>query len=272
MIEEEGDLLYLAGGGIAALLLGMVLYPAREITVASNFAFLFLILTIGIAEFGGKRAAVVTALVSALSLDFFLTRPYLTLAIAGKNDLIAFLGLAACGLVAAAFGTRMRRKTADLGAARGHVGLLHDTLHYLAVTGPMEPVLFRVLEEARAALPVSALVARDERGRVLAVSGEGPETRVPAQELEPDTLLPHGAPARGLPPEGLPLPAEGGRLPLVIGNRRVGWLDFWGSGAPADAEVREALSDLGRLAAVWLGSSAGGSVGPDSKPVSAPRS
>ena len=38
-------------------------------------------------------------MVSALSLDFFLTQPYLHLAIADKHDLIASLGLAGCGLL-----------------------------------------------------------------------------------------------------------------------------------------------------------------------------
>ena len=37
----------------------------------------------------------------ALSLDFFLTRPYLRLAIEDKHDVIAFAGLAVCGLIVA---------------------------------------------------------------------------------------------------------------------------------------------------------------------------
>src|SRR5215467_13605807 len=106
--EEAEKLIYLAGGGLAAVFLGMALVPLRELTVASNFTFPFMILTFVVAEFGGRAAAVVTALVSALSLDFFLTRPYLKLTIEGKHDLIAFLGLVACGLVAAAIGSGRR--------------------------------------------------------------------------------------------------------------------------------------------------------------------
>src|SRR5215831_8115747 len=109
--EEAEKLIYLAGGGLGAILLGMALVPLRDFTVASNFTFPFMILTFVVAEFGGRAAAVVTALVSALSLDFFLTRPYLKLTIEGKQDLIAFLGLVACGLVAAAIGSGRRRRS-----------------------------------------------------------------------------------------------------------------------------------------------------------------
>ena len=94
---------------IAAVVLGMALAPLRELTNAGNFIFAFVILIIVVGELGGRAAAVATAACSALSLDFFLTRPYLSLKIEEKHDLIAFLGLALCGLVAAAFGSRRAR-------------------------------------------------------------------------------------------------------------------------------------------------------------------
>ena len=98
-MSGNGDrLLYLGLGPIAAILLGAALMPLRELTVASNFTFAFLALTIVVGELGGRGPAVATALTAALSLDFFLTRPYLKLAIHGKDDVIAFLGLSACGL------------------------------------------------------------------------------------------------------------------------------------------------------------------------------
>lgn len=114
MREEDAESqFYLAAGPIAAILLGIALVPLREYTIASNLAYFFLALTIVVAELGGRWAAVATALISALSLDFFLTRPYLRLEIESKHDIIAFFGLAGCGLIAAVFGSR-RRKKSDL--------------------------------------------------------------------------------------------------------------------------------------------------------------
>ena len=107
--DDRGErLFYLAAGPLAAILLGVSLIPLRGVTTASNFTFGFMALTIVVAEFGGRGPAVATALTSALSLDFFLTEPYLRLTIADKHDFIAFVGLAACGLIAAALAARRR--------------------------------------------------------------------------------------------------------------------------------------------------------------------
>src|SRR5262245_15642899 len=109
-VTERG--FYAGLGPLAAILAGMAMTPLREMTNASNFTFVFVILTITVAEFGGPRAAFSTALASALSLDFFLTRPYLRLTIQNKHDVVAFVGLLACGLVAAALASSRRRRAA----------------------------------------------------------------------------------------------------------------------------------------------------------------
>jgi K+-sensing histidine kinase KdpD len=109
MKDGEDRTIYIAMGPLAAILLGFALMPLRDVVIASNFTFPFIILTILVAEFGGRPAAVATAVVSALSLDFFLTQPYMRLTIAGKHDITAFLGLAACGLVAASLASRRHR-------------------------------------------------------------------------------------------------------------------------------------------------------------------
>jgi len=201
---------------------------------------------------GGRRAAVVTALVSALSLDFFLTQPYLRLTIAGKHDIIAFLGLAVCGLIAAALRTHGRGRLARMEAACDHLDLLHETLRHVEGGGSLERVLAQILDKARTALPLAALAVRDEAGRVLAASGSAQGGQPSGQELLRDTLLPRDASLRVLPRGDLPLPSEGGCLPLMIGDRRIGWLDLWGNGAPAEAEDRHTLSDLGRLVSSLL--------------------
>jgi K+-sensing histidine kinase KdpD len=253
MRTEDDHLIYLAGGGIGAILLGMAMVPLRDFTTASNFTFPFMALTILVAEFGGPRAALVTALASALSLDFFLTQPYLRLTIAGKHDIIAFLGLAACGLIVAACSTGRRRKMADIEAAREHLNIVHALLRCVEQGGPVTPTLAEFLQEAREVLPVSSLVTRDAEGKVVAASGEGAAgLPPPTQEMAPDSLLPPGATCRDLPAGGLPLPGEGGRLPMAVGDRRMGWLEIRGSGAPANAEERRSLSDIGRLAGLWL--------------------
>jgi K+-sensing histidine kinase KdpD len=108
MDDDGKDRIYLGGGPIAAIVLGMALVPLRGYTSASNLTFLFLALTILVGELGGRGAAVATAIAAALSLDFFLTEPYLHLAIDSKHDVIACLGLAGCGILAASLAAGRR--------------------------------------------------------------------------------------------------------------------------------------------------------------------
>src|SRR6266436_10389623 len=113
--EEEGmrgtdDIrAWVITGALGSMALGVALIPLRSVVAASNLAFVFLAFTIVVAELGGRGPALVTALVSAMSLNFFLTEPYLTLAISKPDDVVAFVALAACGLIAAAFGSRRER-------------------------------------------------------------------------------------------------------------------------------------------------------------------
>src|SRR5262245_51202763 len=144
---------YLPAGVTAAILLGMALSPLRERTLAGNFIFAFVILIVVVAELGGRAAALSTAACSALSLDFFLTRPYMRLSIESKHDLYAFFGLAICGLVAAAIGAGRGERLAALAAARSDLELLHGTLENATESGPSGARLEATLRAAKEAWP-----------------------------------------------------------------------------------------------------------------------
>ena len=238
-------------GPLAAIALGMALVPLREATPAANFVFAFVILTIVAAEYGGRWAGLFTALTSTLSLDFFLTRPYLRLEIADKSDLYAFLGLAACGLTAAAVAAGRARRTADLEAARRELDLLRAGLRQLERPLPFDVGLQGFLDAARAGLPVASLVARDGQGRVIARSGAAPAALAVPSEVEPASLFAPSAPGdRTARP--LSFPREGARLPLRADGRTVGSLEVWGTGRPARSEDRRMLEDVCRIAATAL--------------------
>jgi len=245
---RDDRLAYLGAGPLLAVVLGFALVPLRETVGASNLGFAFVVLTVVISAFGGRAAGVTTALASALSMDFFLTRPYLTLQIASTHDIIAFAGLTITGLVAASLGSPDR--IAALRELRGHVQVLHAALRELEGGGPADAELGRVLESARHALPVSGLAVRDLHDHVVAVAPPkyGLEP-IPAEAVEADTLLPRGLRVPRRPP---PLPAAGARVAIVTRNRQVGWLDLWGDGTPASAADRRTLSDVARLAGLML--------------------
>ncbi len=246
MNRTDADRLGWAGGGaIAAVLLGMILVPLRELTSASNLTFAFLALTIVVAELGGGAAAVATALASALSLDFFLTRPYLTLAMEDKHDLFAFLGLTACGLVAAAVGSHQSGRAAALRACRAREQLVRFGLEQLAKGVPRDLALARVLDASLGVLPVSDVAVHDTSGNLLAATGTARGRPMPAARL--DVL---GAPPT--PQASRALPHEGARVPLVAGGRALGWLDVWADTSAGRGGAGDAFTDVARLLVLIL--------------------
>jgi hypothetical protein len=245
MASENGDrLFYLAGGPLVALLLGVLLIPLRELTPASNLTFAFVALTILVAELGGTGPAVATALSSSFGLDFFLTRPYLRLAIEDKHDVVAFVGLTACGLVAAAAASRREKNEAALRVARAQQRLVRHALEQLERGIPAELGLSRVLDASRGVLPLAEALVQDTRGNILAATARARGRGAPARRL--DTGWEPATPDRGA------LPTEGVHLPLVARGRLVGRLDAWGNGRPARPGAWLALSDVARLLALLV--------------------
>jgi K+-sensing histidine kinase KdpD len=253
-------MIFQAIGPIASILLGLVLSAFRDFTSASNFAFFFIVLTILIAEYGGARAAVTTALASALSLDFFLTQPYLRLTIADKHDIIAFCWLAACGLVVANFSWARAKRAAELKSVRHQMNLLHSAIVTLEDTENTESRLWKLLDAIRAACPLDAAAIRDNKDRVLAAFQTGEKTsRVPGPVISPQSLIPAGSASQPAL-ESVVLPEQGARVPLVLRNRQVGWLDLWGNGQPANADSRQTLADVTIVLSLIL-------AGPENGPV-----
>jgi hypothetical protein len=235
---------YLPGGPMAAIALGMVLFPLRAWTNAANFTFLFLALILVVAELGGRAAAIATAATAALSLDFFLTEPYLSLRIAGRHDLLAFLGLMLCGLVAADLGARSRERLRFLRAARARLQLVHEAL--LRAGEPPDRWEIAALLRFADLRPGSARRrGRGDRrgpGRARRASAAGRHHR-------------RGAAAGRSGGRRRVLAASLGRVARVADRERPSGrlARCLGDGEPAGSEERRVLSDLGAALAMQLG-------------------
>lgn len=163
--SDRGAVWFVIGVG-GAVALGVALTALRTMVTASNLAFVFLALTIFVAEMGGRGPGLATAVVSALSLNFFLTEPYLSLEIHKPGDVGAFLALAACGLIAAAFGKRRVRAAEQVSRTRGDLDVLGRTGASLAARAPIEDVL----EDLRRFFGLGGLVLRRADERLIAAA------------------------------------------------------------------------------------------------------
>ncbi len=161
------------------------------------------------AGLGGRSAALVTALVSAMSLNFFLTEPYLTLTIEKPDDVVAFFAPAGCGLIAAWFGKRRAGLSEVASRADTELDVLKKLVDQLMAETPLDEILGYL----RQSFGLSALVLRDEGGRVLAAGpvGSSPAS-IPETQLTPGTLFPSSDEGRlRFGTRGLRLPDGGGR-------------------------------------------------------------
>ena len=221
MDRDERLGVWLPLGALGAVALGVVLIPLRTLTSASNLSLVFLAFTIVVAELGGRLPALVTALMAAISLNFFLTEPYLSLNIDKPDDVIAFVALAGCGLIAAAFGTRRERLSESARRATQELDVLRRLVDQVR-TGDD---LTNVLSGLRAAFGFRAMVLRDSAERVLASVGDVPRGDSPV-ELSLDSFLPVRETRLRFGANGLRLPEGGGRIRLVADHEGLS-LDVW---------------------------------------------
>jgi hypothetical protein len=226
----------MAVGILGAIGLGIVLIPLRTVTSASNLAFAFLILTVVVAEVGGRAAGLATAVVSALSLNFFLTQPYLTLNIDQPDDIVAFAALAASGLVAAAFGRRRARSTERAAETRRDLDGLARLGDGLVGGQPLETVL----EDLRRSFGLGGIVLRAGERLVAAVPASHAALPPPATAVERRTLVAAEALHVRYGTRGLRLPDGGGRLRLGTPAEPL-WVDVW-EGDPSGLPVDDCLA------------------------------
>lgn len=215
--------IWMVTGALGSMALAIALTPLRSFVAASNLAFVFIAFTIIVAELGGRAAALVTALVSAMSLNFFLTEPYLTLAISKTDDVIAFVALAACGLIAATFGRRRERLSDVAGRADQEM----TTLARFAERARSGRPLDVLLQDLRAGFELGGLVVRDAGGRMLAaVPADAGARPAPRIALDGATLFAVDDESPRMGGKGLRLPEGGGRLTLQTARGPVS-LDLW---------------------------------------------
>lgn len=246
MSRTDDVRVWIVTGALGSMALAIALIPLRTVVAASNLAFVFVAFTIIVAELGGRGPALVTALVAAMSLNFFLTEPYLTLAISKTDDVIAFFALAGCGLIAAAFGRRRERLSEAVGRADRELAILNRLVERARSGRPLDGQL----QDLRTEFDLGGLVLREVSGRVLAAAPSDAGSRpTPRLALSSDTLFAVDDVSPRIGAKGLRLPEGGGRLTLQTARGAVS-LDLWegndqGFGQDESRTLAVAVSILG---------------------------
>jgi hypothetical protein len=112
-VEERPTPIAYAIGGLVPIAVAAAMVGLRNEVDNTNVALLLVLVVVGTAAFGGRGPAALSAVLAALSYEFFFTKPYNSLRIDSSNDVETFLILLAIGLAVgqvAVYAQRNRRR------------------------------------------------------------------------------------------------------------------------------------------------------------------
>lgn len=112
-------------GALAAILLAAVLVPLRDDVAASTSALMLVLPVVLGAVIGGRLGGALTAVVAAMSYDFFLTRPYLSLKIESSHDIETSAVLLVVGLVIGTVAAGANRKIGEAADGKAEIEAIH---------------------------------------------------------------------------------------------------------------------------------------------------
>jgi hypothetical protein len=134
----------LAIAAFGPLLVAGLLVPFRDDVASANVVLVYVLVVVFGAAVGTRWSGALTAVVAAMSYDFFFTRPYQSLKIDNANDVETTLLLLAIGLVVAELVAYTRRHRAHAATRGDEIQMLRRTAELVAQGAPSLLVLHAV--------------------------------------------------------------------------------------------------------------------------------
>jgi len=211
--DGPDDRLVAAGLGVAAvgpLVVASLLVIVRDHIAGSNAALVFVVVVVLAAALGGRWAGFTAAVVSAMSYDFFLTRPYGSLKIDEAEDIVATILLLAVGVIVGEVVVWAHKGHRQSKRGRSEIARLHRVAEQVAAGGRTQDVLETVRSELTELLSLRSC------------EFEQPPFGLPLPRLERNGAIdvPHRRILRG----EFALPTEGVEIPVLGRGRQVGRL------------------------------------------------
>jgi K+-sensing histidine kinase KdpD len=145
---------------VAALLLPLgvaaALVPFRPNFAGTASALVLVAVVVAVAAIGNRMAGFLATLSATVWFDFFLTRPYLRLAITHRPDIETAISLFVVGIVVTELAARNRHHYEWANEESDYVGLIHSLSELSASGAPREAVIQRARTELIALLHLRA--------------------------------------------------------------------------------------------------------------------
>jgi K+-sensing histidine kinase KdpD len=233
--DVSRSLSYGLAGTVAAIAVGGLLVPVRDVIGNTNAALVLVVVIVAAAALGGRLAGAMTAAAACLSFNFFHTQPYYTLRVHSDNDIwtIALLFVIGLAVGEVAVFARTNRTKAIIDRS----GLAH-----------LEAIGAMVAEDQApdAVWPAVRAALVDELRLVDATFEPERQPATPFTVLERNGHV--DISVMYWTPEGMELPRDGVILPVSAGTRSCGQIVLTpthGRGTTLDQRrVAVALADL----------------------------
>ena len=137
----------LAIAAFLPLLVAGLLVPFRDDIASANVVLVYVLVVVFGAAAGTRRTGALTAVVAAMSYDFFFTHPYQSLKIENGDDILTTLLLLAIGLIVAEIVAYTRRHRARAETRSDEIDVLRRTAALVASGAASNEVLRTVQDE-----------------------------------------------------------------------------------------------------------------------------
>ncbi len=209
MVERDrtASLAY-AAGAIGPVVTGAALYAFRNHVSPANLALVFVVVVVVVAGTGRRGAAATAAVMSSLSFDFFLTRPYLSLRIAGSANITTAVLLLVVGLAVGELAARGLRARSWARAGSVRLQRIHGMAERISSGEAPDFIVIAVVDQLRDLLALRDCSFSYDRPSDIGARIEPDGSVTVAGRLWPTEKL-------GLPTRRVELPVRGGGVVLA---------------------------------------------------------
>jgi hypothetical protein len=201
-VERQATIAY-AIGGLAPIVVGAAMVSVRGELDATNAALVLVLVVVGTAAFGGRGPAALSAVLAALSYEFFFTRPYNSLRIDSANDVETTVILLAIGLAVGQLAVHARRTRRVASRGRDELASMRRMAERVAAgAGDEELIDVAVAELTNVLSLVACRFETVATGPVLPVLERSGRVESPYRRVGSDGEI-------ALPPLGVRLPVIG---------------------------------------------------------------
>ena len=202
MVTSRSELLLAATAVLAPVVVALLLTPWRQRLAAADNALVLVVVIVAVATAGRRWAAALCAMAAALSFDFFLTRPYLSLRITRTSDLVTEILLLVVGLSVGDLAARGRYHRTTAREGHDRLAVLHSVTELTASGVIPEDVVRAAAGELRGLVNLRSCTFSADGAGVAARLHPNGEVRIGDVAWSTEAL--------GLPHRGVDLPVRAG--------------------------------------------------------------